>query len=78
MSKSLDRARAALHSSNDASPDEIQAYYNRLRDMDRRELEKKAGGRLDPSHLRSESKATLINAALNERFSRKDLDAWGK
>ena len=60
----------------DASPAEIENYYRRLKEMGRKELEKIVGGRLDPSHLRSESKETLVNAALNAKFNRKDLNEW--
>lgn len=62
----------------DANPQEIDAYYKQLKGMERSALEKLVGGRLDPSHLKSESKSNLINAALNAKFSRSDLDAWGK
>jgi hypothetical protein len=60
----------------DASAQEVEAYYKRLQSMERSQLEKIVGGRLDPSHLRSEPKSNLINAALNAKFSRKDIEAW--
>ena len=60
----------------DAAPAEVEKYYQSLRRMERSELERTVGGRLDPSHLRSESKPNLVNAALNSRFSRRDIEVW--
>lgn len=70
----------ARRAARDAAPDEIQRYYESLKGKSKEELVKLAGSnsRLDPSHMRSESRGTLINAILNAKFSRKDLDAWGK
>jgi hypothetical protein len=62
----------------EASVAEIEAYYQKLKGMAKDELIRQVGSRLDPSHLKSETRDTLINAALNNHFKRADLDAWNK
>jgi hypothetical protein len=71
-------AKMKQGSVKDTSIAEIEDYYQFLKRMDRKLLEKQVGGRLSSSHLSSESKADLINAALNAKFQRRELEAWGK
>jgi len=67
-------------STTDASPDEIEEYFSYLRGKSKEELIRMTGlySRLDQSHLKSEPRESIINYVLSGKFSRKELDAWGK
>lgn len=73
----MGKTTGSAAATRDAEPSEIEAFYKRLRGMDKDSIIGEFNSRLDKAHLKSESKADLINAILNQRFSRRDLDRWG-
>lgn len=74
----LPKQRKRVVPAKDASPSEIEKEYQQLRTSSKEYLAKQVAGRLDPSLAMSAPKGDLISQILNDKFSRKDLDAWGK
>ncbi len=58
--------------------DQIEKEYKRLKALDKKNLTKELGSRLDMSSAESEPKSSLISAALRNKFGGKKVDAWSK
>jgi hypothetical protein len=72
------KARVGLRIGADAEPADIDKEYKQLKAASRQYLE----GEVKRNHriydTKGSSKSDLISQILNDKFSRKDLDAWGK